>query len=271
MDSLINQASSVLEQSLEGQRPTLALILGSGLGVMAQEIKDLLQIPYSDIPGFPVSTVEGHKGELVIGELEGKQVVLFNGRFHFYEGFKMSELALPVRVLRRMGIENLIVTNAAGGVNPDFTPGDLMVITDHINFSFTNPLVGPNLDDFGPRFPDTSHCYDSELIAVAEQAASELQMDIKKGVYMFNTGPTYETPAEVRMARLLGADAVGMSTVPEVLVANHSGIKVLGISCISNLAAGMLDQPLDHSEVMETVEKIKGTFIRLMRLIIKKL
>lgn len=271
MESMIDQASSVLEKRLERQRPGLALILGSGLGVMAKEIKNPSQIPYSDIPGFPVSTVEGHKGELVVGELEGQQVVLFNGRFHFYEGFTMTDLALPVRVLKRLGIEKLIVTNAAGGVNQNFKAGDLMVITDHINFSFTNPLMGPNLDDFGPRFPDTSHCYDSELIALAHEAASEIGMDIKKGVYMFNTGPTYETPAEVRMARFLGADAVGMSTVPEVLVANHCGIKVLGISCISNLAAGMLDQPLDHSEVMETVEKIKSKFIQLMRIIIKKL
>lgn len=270
MDSLINQASSLLEQRLEGHRPRLALILGSGLGIMAQEMKNPLQIPYSDIPGFPVSTVQGHKGELVVGELEGKQVILFNGRFHFYEGFKMSELAHPIRVLKRLGIEKLIVTNAAGGVNWDFRAGDLMVITDHINFSFTNPLMGPNLDDFGPRFPDTSHCYDSDLISLAQEAATEMQLDIKKGVYLFNTGPTYETPAEVRMARFLGADAVGMSTVPEVLVANHCGLKVLGISCISNLAAGMLDQTLDHSEVMETVEKIKTTFIQLMRLIIKK-
>ncbi len=269
--SLIEEAHSVLENRLEDQQPGLALILGSGLGVMAEEITSTIQIPYSDIPGFPVSTVEGHKGELVIGELEGKQVVLFNGRSHFYEGFKMTELALPVRVLKQLGIEKLVVTNAAGGVNEEFSAGDLMLITDHLNFSFTNPLIGPNLDQMGPRFPDTSNCYAPELIELALDIAAELKLNIKKGVYMFNPGPTYETPAEVRMARYLGADAVGMSTVPEVLVANHCGIKVLGISCISNLAAGILDQPLDHKEVMETVEKIKATFIRFMRVIIKKI
>ena len=251
--------------------PTIGLILGSGLGSLADSIENPEFFSYSDIPGFPVSTVEGHKGRLVIGNLQGKTVIAMDGRFHYYEGYNMAEVTIAVRVMKLLGIETLIVTNAAGAVNTSFTPGDLMIITDHINFSGSNPLIGKNLEEFGPRFPDMSTAYNPDLRAIAINSASALGIDIKQGVYMMMSGPTYETPAEIRMARVLGADAVGMSTVPEVIIANHCDIKVLGISCLTNMAAGILDKPLDHSEVIETSNMAKNNFIKLMNEIIKNI
>jgi purine-nucleoside phosphorylase len=224
--------------------PEIGLILGSGLGVLADEIENPVRIPYSDIPEFPVSTVEGHAGQLVLGDLAGKKVVAMQGRFHFYEGYSMEKVTFPVRVMKLLGIEKLIVTNAAGGVNEEFEPGDLMIITDHINYTGTNPLIGANDERFGPRFPDMSEAYNKELNAKATKIATDLGILVKEGVYVGFSGPTYETPAEIRFARNMGGDAVGMSTVPEVIVARHSGIKVLGISCITNMASGILDQPL---------------------------
>ncbi|MBT2656467.1 purine-nucleoside phosphorylase [Bacillus sp. ISL-18] len=249
--------------------PKLGLILGSGLGVLAEDIENPVKIPYNQIPDFPVSTVEGHAGQLVFGQLNGVEVVAMQGRFHFYEGYSMDKVTFPVRVMKEMGVEMLIVTNAAGGVNESFSPGDLMIITDHINNMGTNPLVGPNDTNLGVRFPDLSEAYSKELRKIARDIADRLKLNVKEGVYFGNPGPVYETPAEIRMVRILGGDAVGMSTVPEVIVARHSGMKVLGISCISNMAAGILDQPLTHDEVIETTEKVKADFLLYINEIVK--
>jgi purine-nucleoside phosphorylase len=252
-------------------KPQIGLILGSGLGAIADDIQDAEYYNYDELPNFPVSTVEGHAGRLVIGMFQGKQVVAMQGRFHYYEGYAMDQVTFPVRVMKLLGIDTIIVTNAAGAVNTSFKPGDLMIINDHINLSGSNPLIGKNLDTFGTRFPDMSEAYSRELIEKAKKAALELNIDIKEGVYTMFSGPTYETPAEIRMARVLGGDAVGMSTVPEVIVANHSNIKVLGISCLTNMAAGILKQPLSHVEVMETSAMVRDNFIALMTNIIKSL
>lgn len=246
-------------------QPEIGMILGSGMGLLAEEISDPVHIPYGEIPGFARSTVKGHAGRLVIGPLEGRNVLVMQGRFHYYEGLPIEVLAFPVRVMRQLGIRMLLVTNAAGGANPDFKEGDLMLIRDHINFAFNNPLMGPNLADLGPRFPDTSEAYSARLRAVARDIAARQSVHVQEGVYQFMTGPSYETPAEVKMARFLGADALGMSTVPEVLAAVHCGIEVLGISYISNLAAGISDKALSHAEVVETMETIKDKFIALVR------
>lgn len=252
-------------------KPEIGLILGSGLGSIGDMIENAEYYNYSDIPNFPVSTVEGHKGRLVIGTFQGKQVIAMQGRFHYYEGYEMNQVTFPVRVMKLLGVKTLIVTNAAGAVNKDFTPGDLMLITDHINLSGNNALIGSNLDEFGPRFPDMSNAYDKELQNKVKEIASNCGISLKEGIYAMMSGPTYETPAEVRMVRILGGDAVGMSTVPEVVVANHSGLKVIGVSCMTNMACGILDQPLNHEEVVETSNKVKHTFIKLMSEIIKNL
>lgn len=244
--------------------PSIGLVLGSGLGSLAEKIENPVKIKYEDIPNFPVSTVEGHAGYLVFGKLGEKNVVAMQGRFHYYEGYSMKEVTFPIRVLIRLGIKYLIVTNAAGGVNLSFNPGDLMIIKDHINFTGQNPLIGPNLNQLGPRFVDMSKAYDRGLIDIAKKSGEKLGIELKEGVYMWLTGPTYETPSEIKLARILGADAVGMSTVPEVIVANHESIKVLGISCITNMAAGILDKPLNHEEVVETSLKVKDRFEKLI-------
>ncbi|QUH20719.1 purine-nucleoside phosphorylase [Alkaliphilus sp. B6464] len=266
----ILEAKSYIENKIN-LKPAIGLILGSGLGILADEIKNSHIISYKDIPNFPISTVEGHAGELVIGELMGKQVIALKGRFHYYEGYSMDKVTFPVRVMIALGVKQIIVTNAAGGVNKNFTPGDLMIIEDHINFAFDNPLIGPNDNKLGVRFPDMSQAYNLELIDIAKRVARENNIDIKTGVYAFLTGPTYETPAEVKMMSILGADAVGMSTVPEVIAAVHGGIDVLGISCITNMASGILDQPLSHDEVIETTQKVKKTFITYIEGIIESI
>ncbi|MFZ3577086.1 purine-nucleoside phosphorylase [Virgibacillus sp. DJP39] len=266
----IQEACTFIKGKIKS-KPTLGLILGSGLGVLGDEIEQPITIPYKDIPHFPESTVTGHKGQLVIGSLEGKQVIAMQGRFHYYEGYSMQQVTFPVRVMKELGIESVIVTNAAGGINKGFEPGDLMVITDHINNMGDNPLLGPNDDRLGVRFPDMSQVYNRELVKHAQSCANQLGLSIQKGVYVGNTGPIYETPAEIKMLRTLGGDAVGMSTVPEVIVAGHAGIKVLGISCISNMAAGILDQPLTHDEVMETTEKVRENFLQFVKKIIQTL
>lgn len=264
---LIDQAARVAGEAV-GEAET-AVILGSGLGDYADELAGSRAIAYRDIAGFPASTVQGHAGRLVSGELNGKRVLMMQGRFHAYEGYTMEEVTLPVRVMARMGIQNLIVTNAAGGVNLDFAPGDLMLITDFINFSGMNPLTGKNLDAFGPRFPDMTRAFDRDLMALARREAERLFIPLKEGVYLWMNGPCYETPAEIRMARVLGADAVGMSTVPEVIAARHGGMRVLGVSCVTNMAAGILDRPLDHQEVVETSSRVKDTFRRLLNGVIE--
>jgi purine-nucleoside phosphorylase len=247
------------------QKPKIGLILGSGLGVLADEIKNPVKIPYREIPDFPISTVEGHAGQLVFGLLEGVEVVAMQGRFHYYEGYSFDKVTFPVRVMKGLGVETLFVTNAAGGINENFVPGDLMLISDHINNMGSNPLIGPNDDRLGARFPDMSEAYSKELRGLAKEKAVQLNLNVKEGVYVAFTGPTYETPAEIRAFRILGADAVGMSTVPEVIVARHSGLKVLGISCITNMAAGILDQPLSHEEVIETTERVKANFLMYVK------
>ncbi|MBS4203012.1 purine-nucleoside phosphorylase [Lederbergia citrea] len=266
----IEKAATFIKDRYKGN-PKIGLILGSGLGVLADEIEQPVKIPYEDIPDFPVSTVEGHAGQLVLGDLNGNEVIAMQGRFHFYEGYDFSEVTFPVRVMKALGVETLIVTNAAGGVNEQFQPGDLMIITDHINNMGGNPLIGANDSRLGARFPDMSEAYSKKLIGLAKETATKLNLTIREGVYFGNPGPMYETPAEVKMIRLLGGDSVGMSTVPEVTVARHSGIEVLGISCISNLAAGMLDQPLSHDEVIETTEKVRSEFLRFVKALVAAL
>ena len=266
----IENAANFLKNKYTG-KPAIGLILGSGLGVLADEIENPVVVPYKEIPDFPVSTVAGHAGQLVFGRLSGKEVVAMQGRFHFYEGYGFDKVTFPVRVMKELGVETLIVTNAAGGVNESFEPGDLMIISDHINNMGGNPLIGPNDDRLGVRFPDMSEAYNKSLRELARSTAEKISLKVREGVYVGNTGPVYETPAEVRMIRTLGGDAVGMSTVPEVIVARHSGMNVLGISCISNMAAGILDQPLTHDEVIETTEKVRADFLNYVKTIVKSM
>ena len=252
------------------QNIDFGLILGSGLGELATEVENPIIFNYKDIPNFPVSTVVGHAGRLVYGELCGKKVLIMDGRFHFYEGYPMETVTFPIRLMKLLEVETMIVTNSAGGSNPNFKPGDLMLITDHINITGTNPLIGPNADSFGPRFPDMSHAYHVYGQEVVRKAAKEVGVQLQEGVYTGLSGPTYETPAEIRAYKSLGADAVGMSTVPEVIVAAHSGLNVLGISCITNFAAGFQEE-LNHEEVVEVTERVKGDFKRLLKAILAEL
>lgn len=245
-------------------KPEIGLVLGSGLGGLADEITDKIEVPYGDIPHFPTSTVAGHKGQLVYGTLSGKTVIAMQGRFHFYEGYSIQEVTMPIRVMKLLGVHTVGLTNAAGGINEEFTPGDLMLITDHLNFTGQNPLIGPNDENMGPRFPDMSETYDKEYNEIIKAQALEAGVTLKEGVYMGFTGPNYETPAEIRMARTLGADAAGMSTVPEALVAHHSGMRIFGISCISNLAAGMQTN-LNHKEVVDVTQRINEMFRTLIK------
>lgn len=244
--------------------PEIGIILGSGLGDYADNIEDKMCIPYGELPNFPVSTVSGHSGQFVIGKIHGKMVIAMQGRVHYYEGYSQRQITLPVRIMKHLGIKKMVITNAAGGVNEKFEPGTLMMISDHINYSGSNPLLGENMDELGPRFPDISNTYPKEYRSRLKELAASQGISLKEGVYMMFSGPCYETPAEVRMARAVGADAVGMSTVPEAIVCAHMGIPVLGISCITNLAAGILDQPLDHEEVIETADRVKKIFIQVL-------
>ncbi len=249
-------------------RPTVGLVLGSGLGAFAQTLEEAVRIPYSEIPDFPQPTVEGHSGAFVFGKKQGKTVVVLEGRLHFYEGFTQQELTLPIRVLAAIGVKTLVLTNAAGGVNLNFAPGDLMLIADHINYSGANPLIGPNLEAFGPRFPDVSDLYTAALRKEIRRQAEKVGLPVQQGVYLMYSGPNYETPAEIRMFRGFGADAVGMSTVPEALVSGHCGMQVVGVSCITNMAAGVLPVKLNHAEVMETASRVQDKFYRLVELIL---
>ncbi|MCZ0704378.1 purine-nucleoside phosphorylase [Natronobacillus azotifigens] len=266
----ISEAVACIREKFTEQ-PSVGLILGSGLGMLADEITNPVKISYDSIPNFPESTVEGHAGQLVLGELNGLTVIAMQGRFHYYEGYGLDVVTFPVRVMKALGVETLLVTNAAGGVNTSFIPGDLMLITDHINNTAQNPLIGPNNPALGVRFPDMSTAYDRNLQAIARDVAADLQLNLKEGVYVWNTGPTYETPAEIKMLQAIGGDAVGMSTVPEVIVARHAGMDVLGISCISNMAAGILDQPLNHEEVIETTEKVRESFLALVKAVLERI
>jgi purine-nucleoside phosphorylase len=253
-----------LPSEIHDFKPEIGLILGSGLGFFADDrIEVIGRLPYASIKGFPVSTVPGHAGQFVYGHLDGKRVICMQGRFHYYEGYPMNQLTLPVRMMGRMGVRTLYVTNAAGGINPGFVPGDFMLLSDHINFLGTNPLIGTNADD-GIRFPDMSAVYDPELRAKIREWAKAQAVDLKEGVYLATTGPSFETPAEIRAFATLGADAVGMSTVPEAIVARQLGIRVIGISCITNAAAGLSKNPLSHEEVSETADRVRPQFAELL-------
>ena len=246
-------------------RPKIALVLGSGLGAFADELAAATRIPYAKIPKFPRSTAIGHAGQMVLGIVEGIEVVGMQGRVHLYEGYSVPDVAFPVRVFARMGVKAVILTNAAGGIKKEFTQGRLVVISDHINLQGANPLMGANEEKFGPRFPDMSTAYDKTFRELTLAEGRRLGIELGEGVYAALAGPSYETPAEIRYLRTIGADLVGMSTVPEVIAARHAGLRVLGISCVTNAAAGILDQPLDHKEVLVTAERVKGQFIALLR------
>ncbi len=263
----IDQVAEAIRARTE-YRPRVAIILGSGLNALAEAVLNPVIIPFGDLPHWPVSTVEGHVGRLVIGELEGQTVFVMQGRIHFYEGYTMAQVTLPIRVMQRLGIEVLIVTNAAGGVNPDYSPGDVMMITDHLNLIGmfgANPLYGPNLDEFGPRFPDMSQAYDRELHERVRRVAAEKGIDLHEGVYVCLSGPSFETPADLRFLKMAGADAVGMSTVPEVTVARHGGMRVLGFSGISNKANLDGSTVTSHEEVLEAGKVIAPKLEALMR------
>ena len=259
-----------IQSKIKNFQPQLAIILGSGLGDFADNIEGI-RIKYEDIPGFETSTVSGHKGQLVFAEIEGKKVVMMQGRNHFYEGHSMQDITYPIKVMKKLGVKTVIITNAAGAVNKSFKPGDLMVITDHINLMGTNPLIGPNDSEFGTRFPDMSEIYNKELIKIVDAVGRLLRLELRHGVYIASTGPSYETPAEIRMARALGADAAGMSTVPEAIVANYCGMNVVGISCISNYASGISTRKLTHDEVIETTGQVKAKFKQLILLLLKNI
>lgn len=261
----LKDSASYINKKLNGEKYEYALVLGSGLGDLADEIDNPVAIDYHAIPHFPVSTVPGHKGMLVAGTLEGKKVIAMQGRFHFYEGWSMDEVVYPIRVFKLLGLDKLILTNAAGCVNKEWKPGSLMLINDHIKIIAECPNRGANIDELGPRFFDMSEAYSKEGRAKVKEAAATLGIDLKEGVYMMFSGPNFETPAEVRFARIAGADAVGMSTVPEAIAASHMGMKCIGISCMTNMAAGILDQKLNHEEVLETGERVKKSFQSLVK------
>ena len=251
--------------------PKVALVLGSGLGDYAEDIKITATLDYHDIEGFPVSTIPGHKGRFVFGYVEETPVVIMQGRVHFYEGYSIQDVVLPIRLMKLMGAEVLFLTNAAGGVNFDFHAGDLMLIKDHISMFVPSPLIGANLDELGVRFPDMSDIYDRELRDMIKNLARDLEISLQEGISIQLTGPAYESPAEVQMCRILGGDAVGMSTACEALAANHMGMKICGISCISNLACGMTDQPLSHKEVQEAADKVAPRFKKLVTNVIAEI
>ena len=252
-------------------RPKIALVLGSGLGAFADEFETPTRIPYAEIPHFPRSTAIGHAGQLVVGKVGEIPVAGMQGRVHLYEGYSAKDVAFPIRVFARMGIKAVILTNAAGGIKREFVQGQLVVIRDHINLQGLSPLTGPNDESFGPRFPDMTIAYDRRFREITVGEGNRNRIGLYEGVYAALPGPSYETPAEIRYLRTIGADLVGMSTVPEVIAARHSGIRVLGISCVTNAAAGILDQPLDHKEVLETAERVKGQFIALLKIVIPRI
>lgn len=250
-------------------KPEIAIILGTGLGKLAEDIQNSVFIPYDKIQNFPVSTVHGHSGNLVLGELEGKQVVAMQGRFHYYEGYSMTQVAFPVRVMKVLGAGFIIISNAAGGMNRFFKRGDLMLITDHINLLGDNPLIGPNNEELGPRFPDMSQAYDSELIKIAERVALEEKIRLRKGIYAGLPGPMLETPAEYRFLIKIGADAVGMSTIPEVIVANHMGMRVLGISCITDLAIDGVVEKVQFKEILKAAAQSEPIMTQIVKKVIR--
>ncbi len=272
MDELINklkESAEYIKAKAGDEKIGIGIVLGSGLGDLADEIEDAVCIDYHDIPHFPVSTVKGHKGRLVIGKLEGRRVLCMQGRFHYYEGYSMDQVVYPIRTMFMLSIKSLFLTNAAGCVNTAWKPGDLMLITDHIKLIADNPCRGMNHDELGERFFDMTKAYDPELIKIAREASKSTSIALKEGVYMLFTGPSFESKAEVRFARIAGADAVGMSTVPEAIAASQMRMHTLGISCLTNMAAGILDQSLNHEEVIETGNRVKKSFSKLVKEIVK--
>ena len=265
------ESAQAIRARLGGFAPKVAMILGSGLGYLGDQVEGAVTVPYGEIPYFKSSTAPGHKGRLVFGTLEGQPVAVMQGRMHHYEGYSYEEVAYAVRVLRLLGCDTLIVTNAAGCINTAWKAGELMLISDHIKFFLESPLRGENIPEFGVRFPDASHLYTPALRTLARETAGELGIDLKEGVYMYFPGPQYETPAEIRAGRILGADAAGMSTAPEVVVAGHCGMEVLGITLLSNMAAGILDQPLTEQEVLDAAEAAKEKFSGLIRACLRKM
>ena len=251
--------------------PSMAIVLGSGLGAFADELAERTAISYADIPGWPRSTAVGHAGKLVVGTLEGVPLAVLAGRAHLYEGYTTAQVVFPVRVLRRLGVESVIFTNAAGGINLSYGQGALVLVSDHINMQGINPLAGANDDSLGPRFPDMSEAYSRRYREIACEAAASLGIQLAEGVYAAMLGPSYETPAEIRALRTLGADLVGMSTVPEVIAANHMGMKALAISCVTNMAAGILPQKINHQEVLETGNRVRGTLVKLLRAVVPRI
>jgi purine-nucleoside phosphorylase len=266
----INESVKFLNDQIP-VRPEIGIVLGSGLGDFAETLGKKQIFPYAKIPHFKEVSIKGHAGRLIIGEIQSKQVAVMQGRYHFYEGYDISEVVFPIRVLCNLGIKKLLLTNAAGGISPELVPGDLMIITDHINMMGVNPLRGKHDGQLGPRFPDMSHVYNEDLVKIIEETMISLGLGVKKGIYLALSGPSYETPAEIKMLSKLGADAVGMSTVPEAIVACQMNVKVGGISCITNLAAGISKTKLDHKEVTETANRVKANFINLLNKTIPKL
>lgn len=266
----LEESKKYIVEKIGSRKPVLGIVLGSGLGGLGDQVQDAVIIPYKDIPNFPVSTAPGHKSRLIIGTLEGKEVICMQGRFHFYEGYGMDEVVFPIQLMHMLGCDNLLLTNAAGCVNKNWKPGDLMIISDHIKICAESPMRGPNPAELGVRFFDMGNTYNKDLRTLAKKLAGQLGIEVREGVYQYFTGPQYETPAEVRFARNCGADAVGMSTVPEAIAASHMRMKTLGISCLTNMAAGILDQPLDENEVIETAQKVTKSFTALVKKIIQE-
>ena len=268
MMTMLKESAEYIKSKIGPEPVEIGMVLGSGLGDLADEIKDAISIDYHEIPHFPVSTVKGHKGRLVIGKLEGRRVLCMQGRFHYYEGYTMDQVVYPIRTMYLLGIKSLFLTNAAGCVNKEWKPGDLMLITDQIKLIADNPCRGMNHDDLGDRFFDMTTAYDPKLLDVARESSKKVGVPMREGIYMLFTGPSFETKAEVRFARLAGADAVGMSTVPEAIAASQMRMHTMGISCLTNMAAGILDQPLNHEEVIETGNRVKTTFSTLVKEIV---
>lgn len=273
MNNLYEKAQEAAQfiRSAYAQPPACAVILGSGLGAFAEELSDSVTIPYQQIPHFPISTAVGHAGRLVLGRCDDVDVVAMQGRFHIYEGWTAQQVTFPIRVFGLLGVKTLVLTNMAGGVNLSYTAGTIMLIKDHINLMGMNPLCGQNDERFGPRFPDMTYVYSEAYRAIAKREAASLNVELQEGVYLALSGPSYETPAEIRMVRILGADAVGMSTVPEAIVARHMGMEILGVSLISNMAAGVLDQPLHHQEVLDMGERMGSVLTKLLQRVVPKL
>lgn len=268
---MIQEAKAYLESRIGPRRPRIAIVLGSGLGAFADELTDRIEIPYGAIPDWPASTAIGHAGRLVFGTLDGLEIVAQAGRAHLYEGYSQHQATFGVRVLASLGVKSMVITNAAGGINHQLQRGGLALISDHINLQGSNPLVGPNDDSLGPRFPDMSEAYCSRYREIVKQAARELGIELTEGVYAAMLGPSYETPAEIRYLRIIGADMVGMSTVPEVIVANQMGVRILGISCVTNMAAGILPQKINHEEVLEAGAMVRDTLVKLLKAVLPRL